>query len=253
MNQASKRVAVVSGACGAIGSATAETLARSGFRVALLDIDPRVSSLAESMASKGVEAKGIVCDISDEKSVTGLKNTLGDWFDDVAVLINNAGISPKSNGAKRLIKDTPLQEWQRVMDINLTGPFLLSREFMVPMMKRRWGRIVMVASQAARTRTVVPGSHYQASKSGLIGFARVLAAECAAHGVIVNTVAPGRIKTGMTDVVGSDVNDEVVKLTPAGRMGTPQDVAHAISFLCSDEIGYAVGAIIDLNGGSFMP
>jgi 3-oxoacyl-[acyl-carrier protein] reductase len=253
MSQTSHRVAVISGACGAIGSATAEMLAKSGFSMALVDIDSRVYNLADEMRSRGHAAKGIVCDVSDEQAVAGLKDNLGDWFEDVAVLINNAGISPKSNGAKRLVKDTPLEEWQRVMNINLTGPFLLSRELIVPMMTRRWGRVVMVASQAARTRTVVPGSHYQASKSGLIGFARVLAAECAPHGVIVNTVAPGRIRTGMTDVVSSNVNDEVVKLTPAGRMGTPQDIAHAISYLCSDDIGYAVGAIIDLNGGSFMP
>lgn len=253
MASTNERVAVISGACGAIGSATAWTLARSGFKVALLDIDPGVSRLSEEMRASGHSTKGIVCDISLEQAVTGLQGQLGDWYDDVGVLVNNAGISPKSNGSKRLIKDTPLEEWQRVMAINLTGTFLLSRELIVPMMKRRWGRIVMVASQAARTRTVVPGAHYQASKSGLLGFARVLAAECAPHGVIVNTVAPGRIRTAMTEVVSSDVNDEVVKRTPAGRMGTPEDIAHAISYLCSDDIGYAVGAIIDLNGGSFMP
>ena len=177
----------------------------------------------------------------------------GDWYEHIAVLVNNAGISPKFEGRKRKVTDIPYDEWQQVINVNLTGTFLMSQKLVQPMMENQWGRVVMIASQAARTRTQVPSAHYQASKAAMVALARVLAQEVAPYGITVNSVAPGRIATQMTAQVSGAANADIADATPVGRMGTPQEVAAAVAFLCSPDAAYACGAIIDINGGHFMP
>src|SRR5690606_19549228 len=140
-----------------------------------------------------------------------------------------------------------------VLAVNLTGAFLVTRTCLPALCSHGWGRIVMITSQAARTRTPVPGAHYAASKAGLTGFARVLAAEVAEHGVTVNCVAPGRIATEMTSATRAETNAALAEAIPAGRMGRPEEVAATVAFLVTDEAGYLTGASIDVNGGSFMP
>lgn len=248
-----QKIAVITGACGSIGQAIARRLGSAGYGLLLLDLNPEIKKLSQIMESENFTAKAIQMDISDPNQIAQIDELAGDWYERVAVLVNNAGISPKFEGKKRKVIDIPYEEWQQVINVNLTGTFLISQKLVQPMMRNKWGRIVMIASQAARTRTKVPSAHYQASKAAMVALARVLAAEVAPYGITVNSVAPGRIATEMTAQVGEAANTEIADATPIGRMGVPQEVAAAVNFLCSEDAGYACGAIIDINGGHFMP
>jgi 3-oxoacyl-[acyl-carrier protein] reductase len=253
MSPESRKVAVVTGACGAIGQAIARRLAHDGHCLLLLDVNPAVERLAQAFLAENLAARAIALDISDPAQVARLDQLAGDWFGRIAVLVNNAGISPKYQGKKRPVVAIPYEEWQQVINVNLTGTFLVTQKLLPPMLARRWGRIVMISSQAARTRTLVPAAHYQASKAAMVALARVLAGELGPQGITVNSVAPGRIATSMTAQAGASANAEIAEATPVGRMGHPEEVAAAVAFLCSDQASYACGAIIDINGGHFMP
>src|SRR5574343_13810 len=247
------RVAVITGACGSIGQAIARKLGADGYRLLLIDLNPEVIQWPDRLKSQGLEAKAIMLDIADPQQVDQLPGRAGDWYEHIAILVNNAGISPKFEGKKRNVIDIPSEEWQRVIQVNLTGPFLITQKALPPMQAQGWGRIVMIGSQAARTRTKVPSAHYQASKAAMVALARVLAAEVAPDGITVNSVAPGRIATDMTQQVSAAENAAIAQATPVGRMGSPEEVASAVAYLCSDSAAYVCGAIIDVNGGHFMP
>lgn len=247
------KVAIVTGAARGIGLAIASRLASDGYKTVLLDRDPAVTQAAGALQQAGHAVRSLQIDISDEASVLALPQALSDWWPLLAVLVNNAGISPKHDGKKREVIDMPLEEWRRVLDVNLTGTFLMTKACLPIMKENGWGRIVMITSQSARTRTPVPGAHYSATKSGMTGLARVLAGEVAAFGITVNCVAPGRIESEMTAAVGGDVNARLAATVPAGRMGRPEEVAATVAFLVSPDASYSTGAIIDVNGGSFMP
>lgn len=247
------RVAVITGACGSIGQAIAKKLGADGYRLLLIDLNPEVIQWPDRLKSQGLEAKAITLDIADPQQVDQLPGRAGDWYEHIAILVNNAGISPKFEGKKRNVIDIPYEEWQRVIQVNLTGTFLITQKSLPPMQAQAWGRVVMIASQAARTRTKVPSAHYQASKAAMVALARVLAAEVAPEGITVNSVAPGRIATDMTQQVSAAENAAIAQATPVGRMGSPEEVAAAVAYLCSDSAAYVCGAIIDVNGGHFMP
>jgi 3-oxoacyl-[acyl-carrier protein] reductase len=247
------KVALVTGAARGIGKAIAARLAREGHKTVMLDLDPEVEQAARSLQDAGYPVRPLCLDITDEAAVRALPDRLGDWWPQLAILVNNAGISPKHEGKKREVADMSLDEWRRVLEVNLTGTFLITKTCLPVLKSHGWGRIVMITSQAARTRTPVPGAHYAATKSGMTGFARVLAAEVASFGVTVNCVAPGRIESNMTAAVGSDVNAKHAASIPAGRLGRAEEVAAAVAFLASQDAGYSTGAVIDVNGGSFMP
>ena len=246
------KVALVTGAARGLGAAIATRLAQAGHPVVLVDQDAAVEQCALSLQSAGYVARWARLDISNEAQVMALPALIGDWWPRLAILVNNAGISPKHEGKKREVIDMPLDEWRRVLDVNLTGTFLVTRTCLPVLTSHGWGRIVMITSQAARTRTPVPGAHYSATKSGMAGLARVLAGEVAGAGVTVNCVAPGRIETSMTAGVNAEVNRQHAAGIPAGRMGTAEEVAATVAFLVSDGAGYSTGATFDVNGGSFM-
>ncbi|WP_100694581.1 SDR family NAD(P)-dependent oxidoreductase [Advenella sp. S44] len=246
-------VALITGGSGKIGLAIGERLAQDGHRIVLADIAASVHAAAQTLRERAIDARAIQIDITDAQAVSTLPEQLGDWWEDLAILINNAGISPKVNGQKSTVMDMSLEEWDKVMAVNLTGMFLVTRTCLQSMCHRGWGRIVMIASQAARTRTAVPGAHYQTSKAGTVGFARVLAAEVAQYGITVNSVAPGRIESAMTAAVDATTNSGLASSIPAARMGAPAEVAEAVAYFTGEHAGYSVGAILDVNGGSFMP
>lgn len=246
------RVALVTGAARGIGLQVAERLGALGATVVLVDVRPEVESAAEALRARGLAAEAVMGDIADEGVVRDLVAGVAAAHGGLDILVNNAGISPKHGGRKALVEETALAEWQAVLAVNLTGAFLLCREA-VPLMRRRgWGRIVNMSSQAGRTRSQIAGSHYAASKAGLIGFSRTLAAEVGAAGITVNCIAPGRIETPMAAVAGAEVNQAYVTQIPVARIGMPDDIAAAVLFLASDQAGFITGATLDVNGGHFM-
>ncbi|UCI31839.1 SDR family oxidoreductase [Mesorhizobium sp. B4-1-4] len=247
------RVALVTGAARGIGASIARKLASVGHPVVLADVLASVEDTAAAIRAEGYQAQAVQLDVSDEASVADLPQRLGGWWSDLGVIVNNAGISPKVEGRKRLVEDIPLDEWQRVISVNLTGPFLLSRRAIPALKRRRWGRIVMMTSQAAHTPSSITGAYYGASKSGLMGFARTLALELGPFGVTVNSVAPGRIKSEMVAGSTQAANEAFVASIPVGRMGEPNEVAEVVSFLASDAAAYLTGATLDVTGGSYMP
>ncbi len=249
MSAAPDRVALVTGAARGIGAACAAKLAALGHPVVLADVIEEVEATAAALPG----ARAIRLDVADPASVAALPSMLGDWWERLGIVVNNAGISPKVDGRARKIRDMPLDEWNRVLAVNLTGAFLVSQACIPPLRARRWGRIVMMTSQAARAKSQIAAAHYAASKTGLMGFARSLATELGPDGITVNSVAPGRIDTPMARGAAGGVNDAFLAQIPLQRMGTPEDVADVVAFLASDAAGYLTGATLDVGGGSFMP
>ena len=245
----SVRVAVITGAARGIGLAVAQRLLQSKMMVVIADLHDAPQAARQLGAER---CEGINTDISDEAAVQQLVATVVARHGRLDVLVNNAGISPKHSGRKSLVEDTALSEWQSVLDINLTGTFLMCRAALPHMRAARWGRIVNLSSQAGRSRSAVTGAHYAASKAGIIGFSRILAEEVGGDGITVNCVAPGRIATAMAATVPHAVNQEIISRIPLARMGTCEEVADAVHFLASDSSAYLTGVTLDVNGGYFM-
>lgn len=250
--QAQPRIALVTGAARGMGATIAERLAVTGMHVIVADILDTVGEAADGLEAKGLSASAATVDLGDLPSVEPFVRGLLLEHGRIDVVINNAGISPKHNGIRATIEETSLDEWQRVIDINLTAAFLVIKSVLPSMKANAWGRIVNMASQAGRTKSMVAGSHYSASKAGLIGFTRTLAGEVGPFGITANAIAPGRIDTPMASEAGADVNARYTSTIPVGRIGTPDDIAAAVAYLTSEEAGFVTGACLDLNGGHFM-
>jgi NAD(P)-dependent dehydrogenase (short-subunit alcohol dehydrogenase family) len=233
-----RRVAVVTGAAQGIGRRTAEVLAGEGYALALVD-------LRDPQGPPGSVA--LVGDVASEEAVDDFAAQVEERFGRVDVLVNNAGISLIEPA-----EETTLEQWRRVIDVNLTGPFLLSRAFGRAMLAAGSGAIVNVASIAG-IRGVADRAAYNASKHGLVGLTRTLAAEWGGRGVRVNAVCPGWVKTEMDDSAqdaGLYVDDDIVDQVPMGRFASPDDIAAAIAFLAdSQRSGFVNGATLSVDGG----
>lgn len=243
------RTALVTGAARGIGLAVAGHLAAQGHRVLLADILPEVEAVARDLPG---DTHGYVTDLSSLDTIGSFVATLTQAHGPIGILVNNAGISPKHDGKRASFEALELAEWQAVLDVNLTAAFLLCQAVLPGMRQQGWGRIVNMASQAARTRSLVAGFHYAASKAGLVGLSRTLAAEVGPDGITVNCIAPGRIDTPMAAEAGADVNAAYVATIPASRIGTPEDIAAAVAYFASDASGFVTGTVMDINGGHFM-
>ncbi|MBK1662690.1 SDR family oxidoreductase [Paracraurococcus ruber] len=254
MTSGQDRLALITGAARGIGAGIAARLAEAGHPVVLADVIEEVEATAGALRARGLSARAIRLDVADDEAVAGLPAVLGRDWDRLAILVNNAGISPKGpDGRARKVRDMPAEEWRRVLAVNLTGAFLVTQACLPPMRARRWGRIIMLTSQAARAKSQIAGAHYAAAKSGLTGLARSLAVECGPDGITVNSIAPGRIDTPMARGTTDAANAAFLANVPLGRVGTPADVAAVAAFLASDDAGYLTGATLDVGGGSFMP
>ena len=242
--------ALVTGASRGIGAATARALAADGWSVGVNYRRDREGAevVAASIEEGGGTAMALGADVADAAAADEMLARVTDEFGPVLVLINNAGMTA-DNLSMRLSDE----DWCRVLDVNLTGAFRLTREALGPMMRQRYGRVINVSSVVGLRAN--PGqANYAASKAGLIAFTRTVAAEVARRGVTVNAVAPGLIETELTrDFTGngSDSNGSSVLLDaiPARRTGTPEEVAACIRFLASDEAAYVTGAVLPIDGG----
>ena len=240
---ADKKV-VVTGASGGIGGAIARAMHEQGTTVALAGRNRE--ALDALAADLGDRCHVIVGELSDTEAADAVLAAASDAMDGIDVLVNNAGLT-RDNLAMR-IKD---EDWQAVIDVNLTATFRLSRAVLRGMMKARWGRIINVTSIVGVTGN--PGqTNYAASKAGIIGMSKSLAGEVATRGITVNCIAPGFIATAMTESLSDDQKDKLVGAVPAGRLGTPEDVAACAVFLASDEAAYVTGQTLHVNGGMAM-
>ncbi|MEP3441585.1 3-oxoacyl-ACP reductase FabG [Sulfitobacter sp.] len=236
--------ALVTGASGGIGADIARALHAQGATVGLSGT--RTEPLEALAAELGERAHVLPCNLSDLEAVKALPKQAADAMGSVDILVNNAGIT-RDNLFMRMSDE----EWQSVLDVNLTATFQLCKGVMRGMMKARWGRIVNISSIVGATGN--PGqANYAASKAGLIGMSKSLAYEVASRGITVNAVAPGFIATAMTDKLTDDQKSGIMGQIPAGRMGTPDEIASAVVYLASAESAYITGATLHVNGGMAM-
>ncbi len=236
--------ALVTGASGGIGGAIARVLHGAGASVGLSGT--RVEPLEALAAELGERAHVLPCDLSDSAAVDALPKQAAEAMGGVDILVNNAGIT-RDNLFMRMSDE----EWQSVIDVNLTATFRLCRGVLRGMMKARWGRIVNISSIVGATGNPGQGN-YAASKAGVIGMSKSLAQEVASRGITVNAVAPGFIATAMTDKLNDDQKARINAQIPAGRMGEPGEIAAAVLYLASPEAAYVTGATLHVNGGMAM-
>ncbi|KAA0583310.1 3-oxoacyl-[acyl-carrier-protein] reductase [Azospirillum sp. B21] len=236
--------ALVTGASGGIGASIARALYARGAAVALSGT--RVAPLEALAAELGERAFVVPGNLADAAATEQLFKDAEAALGKIDILVNNAGLT-RDQIAMRM-KD---EDWQSVIDVNLTAAFRLSRAAMRGMMKRRWGRIVNITSVVGVTGN--PGqANYAASKAGLIGMSKSLAAELASRNITVNCVAPGFIATAMTDALNDEQKQKLLPAIPAGRMGQPEEIAAGVVYLASEEAAYVTGQTLHINGGMAM-
>lgn len=238
------KCALVTGASGGIGSAIAKALHAAGATVCLSGT--RLSALEEVAAELGPRTHILACDLSKSDEVEALVGRAEAAMGKLDILVNNAGLTRDQLSMR--MKD---EDWQAVLDVNLTAPFRLSRAAMRGMMKRRHGRIINITSVVGATGN--PGqANYVSAKAGLAGMSKSLAQEVASRGITINVVAPGFIATPMTDALTDAQKAKLTESIPLGRMGAPADIASAVVYLASDEAGWVTGATLHVNGGMAM-
>ncbi|GAC28990.1 3-oxoacyl-ACP reductase FabG [Brumicola pallidula] len=238
------KVALVTGASRGIGKAIAEQLVSMGATViGTATSDNGASAIAAYLAANGT---GKVLNVNNESSMTDLLTQINEEFGSVDILVNNAGIT-RDNLLLRMKDD----EWNDIIQTNLTSVFKLSKAVLRGMMKKRHGRIVNIGSVVGSTGNAGQ-ANYAAAKAAVIGFSKSLAREIASRGITVNVVSPGFIDTDMTKNLTDDQKEAIFKDIPANRLGSPNEIAAAVGFLVSDEAGYITGETIHVNGGMYM-
>jgi NAD(P)-dependent dehydrogenase (short-subunit alcohol dehydrogenase family) len=245
------RVAVVTGGGSGMGRAVCRRLAAAGHAVAVLDIDGDATErVAKEVESDGGRAIPVPVDVSDRAAVDAAMDETRGAFGPVGILVTSAGIEGFSN-----FLDISVEAWERMLAVNLTGTFHCVQSVVPDMIDAGWGRIVTISSSSAQSGTKRM-AHYVASKGGVIAFTKALALDLASKGITVNTVPPGAIDTPMMrrplESGAMASLDQVVARAPLGRLGTPEDIAAACAFLCSEEAGYITGQQINVNGAWYL-
>ncbi|MGM0426519.1 MAG: 3-oxoacyl-[acyl-carrier-protein] reductase [Thermodesulfobacteriota bacterium] len=243
------RVVVITGGSKGIGRTVAHAFAAENARIVLIHYDPDDSACHETLKSlieKGVEAEAHRVDVSSFKDVNTLFENILSRFEKIDVLVNNAGITRDT-----LLMRMNEQDWDAVLAVNLKSVFNCTQAVIRDMIKQRGGRIVNIASVVGQTGNAGQ-ANYAASKAGIMGFTKTVAKEVAGRGITVNAVAPGFVDTEMTAVLPDKVKQNFLSQIPIGRMGTPEEVADAVYWLCSAGAGYVTGQVIHVNGGLFM-
>ncbi|MBF6302207.1 3-oxoacyl-ACP reductase FabG [Nocardia amamiensis] len=250
MNNETQRIAIVTGAARGIGAAVARRLARDGMAVAVLDLDETAcKTVVEQIESAGGRALAVGVDVADEAAVTQAVERVAAELGPPTVLVNNAGITRDN-----LLFKMSVEDWDAVMNVHLRGSFLLARAAQAHMIDQKWGRIVNLSSTSALGNR--GQANYAAAKAGLQGFTKTLAIELGKYGVTANAIAPGFIETEMTVATAErmgipfeEFTKAVAAQTPVARTGTPDDIAHAVSFLASEGAGFVSGQVIYVAGG----
>lgn len=244
MSDLKNKNAPITGASGGIGSAIARKLHAAGAKVALSGTRQEpLESLANDL---GERAYILPCNLNDMAAVEALPKQAIDALGSLDILVNNAGIT-RDNLFMRMSDE----EWQSVINVNLTATMKLCKGALRGMMKSRWGRIINISSVVGATGNPGQGN-YAASKAGMVGMSKSLAYEVASRGITVNVVAPGFIATAMTDKLADDRKEAILAQIPAGRMGAAEDIASAVGYLASDGAGYVTGSTLHVNGGMAM-
>ncbi|MGZ0076211.1 3-oxoacyl-ACP reductase FabG [Methylomonas sp. YC3] len=240
-----KKLAIVTGASRGIGRAIAEKLVADGFFVVgTATSDSGAEAISAYLGDNG---KGYKLNVADAADIDSFIKTTGDAYGTPAVLVNNAGIT-RDNLLMRM-KD---EEWDDIISTNLTSIFRMSKAVLRGMMKVRYGRIINISSVVGSTGNAGQ-ANYAAAKAGMIGFAKSMAKEAGSRGITVNTVSPGFIDTDMTKELSEDIKNALLGSIALGRLGQPEEIAHAVSFLASEQASYITGETLHVNGGMYMP
>ncbi|QFT54694.1 3-oxoacyl-ACP reductase FabG [Microbulbifer sp. THAF38] len=241
------KVALVTGASRGIGAAIADMLGSQGATViGTATSDSGAEKISARFAEKGFSGAGMVLDVTSAESIAGLHEAVKNDFAAPAILVNNAGIT-KDNLLMRMKDD----EWDSVIETNLSAVYRMTKACLRDMTRARWGRIINISSVVGSMGNAGQ-SNYAATKAGVAGFARSLAAEIGSRGITVNTVAPGFIDTDMTKVLPEAQREALLEKIPLGRLGQPEEIASVVAFLASDAGAYVTGETIHVNGGMYM-
>jgi 3-oxoacyl-[acyl-carrier protein] reductase len=242
-----KKIALVTGASRGIGRAIAEELGRSGLTViGTATTEKGAEAISAYLAEQGIEGCGLCLNVTDQESVDSVVKTINEEFGVPTVLVNNAGIT-RDNLLMRMKED----EWQSIMDTNLTSVFRVSKACLRGMMKAKIGRIINIASVVGASGNAGQ-TNYSAAKAGIFGFSKSLAREVGSRGITVNAVAPGFIDTDMTRDLPEEQRNALLASIPLARLGEPQEIASVVAFLASDGAAYVTGETLHVNGGMYM-
>ncbi|MCI5545068.1 MAG: 3-oxoacyl-[acyl-carrier-protein] reductase [Azospirillum sp.] len=244
MFELTNKVALITGANGGLGDKIARTLHAQGATLALTD--RRTDNMEKLKSELGDNVEYFVADLTNAESISQLVKDVEAKFGHIDILVNNAGLT-KDNLFIRMSDE----DWQLVLDVNLTAGFKLAKAAVRGMMKRRFGRIIGIASVVGVTGNAGQ-ANYSASKAGMIAMNKCLAQEVGSRGITVNSIAPGFIRTPMTDVLPDDVKAALLAKIPEAKLGEAQDIANVVAFLASDEAQYITGQTININGGMAM-
>jgi len=242
-----KKVALVTGASRGIGAAVADALGSQGFIViGTATSESGADKISVRFNEKDIEGKGYCLNVTDSESIKAVLAQIKEEFGDPAVLVNNAGITQDN-----LFLRMKEEQWQSVIDTNLTSVFSMSKAVIKSMTRARFGRIINISSVVASSGNAGQ-ANYCAAKAGVEGFTRSLAREIGSRNITVNSVAPGFIQTDMTHELPENVKENLLKQVPLARLGRPDEIAHAVAFLASDGASYITGETIHVNGGMYM-
>jgi 3-oxoacyl-[acyl-carrier protein] reductase len=241
-------IALVSGASRGIGKAIAEELSRQGATViGTATSESGAEKISEYLKATGATGKGMMLNVTDPDSIKDVIKSISDEFGAISILVNNAGIT--RDNLLMMMKD---DQWNDIIDTNLTSIFRLCKAVIRPMMKARKGRIVNIASVVGLTGNAGQ-TNYSAAKAGILGFSKSLAREIGSRNITVNTVAPGFIDTDMTRELPEEQREALIKQIPLSKLGAAEDIANAVAFLVSPQASYITGETINVNGGMYMP
>jgi 3-oxoacyl-[acyl-carrier protein] reductase len=247
------QVAIVTGAVGGIGSAIVEGFLAEGGRVGLVDFNSQAGQAYETaLRARGHDVCFVHADVSHFDQCQAAYDRITGALGAATILVNNVGISPKTQGRALKVWEMPPAEWDNVVSVNLNSVFYMTHLATPHMLRQRQGRVINMSSVAGKAYCDIVAAHYAATKAGLIGLTRHWAAELGAHNVTVNGLAPGRISTPLLKSVPKEINDAVAEATALRRLGTPEEVADACLFFASDQARFVTGQVLDVAGGWLM-